>query len=302
MHGVRGASGGVPARGPGFSPDICPPARPSPPVFTLRKHSTDRLQAGVWPGTLVWAGGVFGPRGGGSGGGWARGRVQGKFHEPICGWDPQHPPSLRPEPGEFPRQSGASWPEGRRGVRLQAQTGSQSTGHTGERGRGPRNPHLRSPASGPPPPPGRPGAAPPQPPDPAPSQLDVWKVCFYLNFSPWHFFPHFLPAGRPTQPPRGAGRTSRGRGGGARGRGGCGRGSRRGAATWGARGAPGGPSHLGGGGLSELADGLRTSGNETGDSLGVGLFGLSNRRATKPPAGGGAAGEADAGGGAREGV
>ena len=177
-----------------------------------------------------------------------------------------------------------------------------TTGHTGERGRGPRNPHLRSPASGPPPPPGRPGAAPPQPPDPAPSQLDVWKVCFYLNFSPWHFFPHFLPAGRPTQPPRGAGRTSRGRGGGARGRGGCGRGSRRGAATWGARGAPGGPSHLGGGGLSELADGLRTSGNETGDSLGVGLFGLSNRRATKPPAGGGAAGEADAGGGAREGV
>ena len=35
MHGVRGASGGVPARGPGVSPDLCPRARPSPPVFTL---------------------------------------------------------------------------------------------------------------------------------------------------------------------------------------------------------------------------------------------------------------------------
>ena len=29
MHGVRGASGGVPARGPGFSPDLFPHARPS---------------------------------------------------------------------------------------------------------------------------------------------------------------------------------------------------------------------------------------------------------------------------------
>ena len=40
IHGVRGALGGVLARGPGLSPDICPRARPSPPVFTLRKHST----------------------------------------------------------------------------------------------------------------------------------------------------------------------------------------------------------------------------------------------------------------------
>ena len=40
IHGVRGASGGVPARGPGFSLIYGPPARPSPPVFTLRKHST----------------------------------------------------------------------------------------------------------------------------------------------------------------------------------------------------------------------------------------------------------------------
>ena len=40
IHGIRGSSGGIPARGPGFSPDLCPRARPSPPVFTLRKHST----------------------------------------------------------------------------------------------------------------------------------------------------------------------------------------------------------------------------------------------------------------------
>ena len=40
MHGVRGDSGGLPARGPGFPPDLCPRARPSPRVFTLRKHST----------------------------------------------------------------------------------------------------------------------------------------------------------------------------------------------------------------------------------------------------------------------
>ena len=30
IHGVKGASGGVPARGPGFSPDICPRAPPCP--------------------------------------------------------------------------------------------------------------------------------------------------------------------------------------------------------------------------------------------------------------------------------
>ena len=42
IHGIRGDSGGVPARGPGFSSDLCPRARPSPPVFTLRKHSTGR--------------------------------------------------------------------------------------------------------------------------------------------------------------------------------------------------------------------------------------------------------------------
>ena len=40
-HGVRGASGGVPARGPGLSPDFCPRAPHSPPVFTLRKHSME---------------------------------------------------------------------------------------------------------------------------------------------------------------------------------------------------------------------------------------------------------------------
>ena len=40
-HGVRGTSGGVPARGPGLSPDICPRAPHSPPVFTLRKHSME---------------------------------------------------------------------------------------------------------------------------------------------------------------------------------------------------------------------------------------------------------------------
>ena len=39
-HGFRGASGGVPARGPGFSQISAPRARPSPSVFTLRKHSS----------------------------------------------------------------------------------------------------------------------------------------------------------------------------------------------------------------------------------------------------------------------
>ena len=39
MHGVRGVSGDFPARGPGVFPDLCPRARPSPPVFTLRKYS-----------------------------------------------------------------------------------------------------------------------------------------------------------------------------------------------------------------------------------------------------------------------
>ena len=38
-HGVRGASGGVPARGPGFPQDPCPRTPYSPPVFTPRKHS-----------------------------------------------------------------------------------------------------------------------------------------------------------------------------------------------------------------------------------------------------------------------
>ena len=42
MHGVRGASGGVPARGPGFSPDLCPPRAPrplfSPPGNTPRRR------------------------------------------------------------------------------------------------------------------------------------------------------------------------------------------------------------------------------------------------------------------------
>ena len=32
-HGVRGAWGGVPARGPGFPPDICPPRAPRAPCF-----------------------------------------------------------------------------------------------------------------------------------------------------------------------------------------------------------------------------------------------------------------------------
>ena len=40
-HGVRGSSGGVPARGPGVSPDLCPRARPSPPVF----HPPETLQS-----------------------------------------------------------------------------------------------------------------------------------------------------------------------------------------------------------------------------------------------------------------
>ena len=55
MHGVRGALGGVPAREPGFFPDLCPHARPSPPVFTPRKHSSD-ARDGADPGRLRGAG------------------------------------------------------------------------------------------------------------------------------------------------------------------------------------------------------------------------------------------------------
>ena len=43
IHGVRGDSGGVSAREPGISPDFCPCARPSPPVFTVRKHSVSAV-------------------------------------------------------------------------------------------------------------------------------------------------------------------------------------------------------------------------------------------------------------------
>ena len=53
-HGVRGASGGVPARGPGLSPNLCLRARPSPPVFTLRKHSSEPARR--FAGLGGWAG------------------------------------------------------------------------------------------------------------------------------------------------------------------------------------------------------------------------------------------------------
>ena len=42
MHGVRGASGGVPARGPVFPPNLRPRAPPSPRLFSLRNHSRER--------------------------------------------------------------------------------------------------------------------------------------------------------------------------------------------------------------------------------------------------------------------
>ena len=58
MHGVRGDSGGVSARGPGVSQISAPRARPSPPVFTLGKHSTagtDVLDADCPAGDVVAA-------------------------------------------------------------------------------------------------------------------------------------------------------------------------------------------------------------------------------------------------------
>ena len=49
MHGVRGASGGVPARGPGVSPDLCPPRAPLAPCFhppeTLRRIPAKRTSS-----------------------------------------------------------------------------------------------------------------------------------------------------------------------------------------------------------------------------------------------------------------
>ena len=69
-YGVRDASGGVPVRGPGISPDLCPRARPSPPVFTLRKHSSQsRPTSRAPPGRMgAGAGGRAGAEIGGKAG------------------------------------------------------------------------------------------------------------------------------------------------------------------------------------------------------------------------------------------
>ena len=40
IHGFRGASGGVPARGPGFPPDLCPPRAPLAPCFSPSSGNT----------------------------------------------------------------------------------------------------------------------------------------------------------------------------------------------------------------------------------------------------------------------
>ena len=80
IHGIRGASGGVPARGPGSSQISAPRARPSPPVFTLRKHSTGGQEL---PSTSH-PGGTSRVKGGGG----------ARSERPV----PENPASRRPHP------------------------------------------------------------------------------------------------------------------------------------------------------------------------------------------------------------
>ena len=72
MHRVRGASGDVLARGPGFSPDLSPRAPPSPPVSTPpetpqksvtreRVWSPRRQREGGWPKARFGSGGSRAP-------------------------------------------------------------------------------------------------------------------------------------------------------------------------------------------------------------------------------------------------
>ena len=74
MHGVRGSSGGVPARGPGFSPDLCPPRGLSPSGKSL-SSSVSFPQLPVLTGTGLNSprGRGAGPRPGGGGGGTGEG-------------------------------------------------------------------------------------------------------------------------------------------------------------------------------------------------------------------------------------
>ena len=82
----------------------------SPPHPTRPAPHSHRLQ-GLIP--VLFGGGVRGLGGaapGRSGGGWARGRVQWKFHELFRGWGPVYPPPGRPNPAnsERSRQTGSS--------------------------------------------------------------------------------------------------------------------------------------------------------------------------------------------------
>ena len=61
MHRVRGASGDLLARGPGFPPDLSPRALPSPPVSTLPKHSAAELLV-LWPAPTLRASAAHGRR------------------------------------------------------------------------------------------------------------------------------------------------------------------------------------------------------------------------------------------------
>ena len=71
-HGVWSVSGGVPSRGPGISPDLCPPARPSSPIFSLqRKHTLHSTVRHSGRTTTAGAGVESGAAGGASAGIWA---------------------------------------------------------------------------------------------------------------------------------------------------------------------------------------------------------------------------------------
>ena len=126
IHGFRGASGGVPARGPGVSPDLCPRARPSPPVC----HPPETLQCGGRPAS--GGGGRKARRPGCLGRRAVRARGPGLTPYPVPG----------SEPGRGGRAAGGVVHAGRRGARAAGPAGLPAGSPTGASGQGTSSPSL----------------------------------------------------------------------------------------------------------------------------------------------------------------
>ena len=98
MHGVRGDSGGVPARGPGIYPDLCPPRAPLPPCFHPPETLHFVTEAACGPAQArgpqgAWGGGAAtgrvnppGPAGGTASGGWPPGHLPPMAVAAAPGW------------------------------------------------------------------------------------------------------------------------------------------------------------------------------------------------------------------------